>query len=195
MGMTCWKDPLRRQRLVRSITWATRIQWQWPTWLSVLSFLSENTETSTRQGLRCGGKVENTWPNWVSCVSYGKNITIQVFEEPPDTTRNASRNAWLQRRLRRAIGKKAIKNYVPMPPTGDVLKTSADVSLATRRKAQLVNAKADKKPGGRVGRSTKRSSLLLKRVPFKSFTVHHNPPVPTIYPGWIHLQFGSSRSW
>ena len=52
-----------------------------------------------------------------------------------------------------------------------------------------------KKPGGRVGRSTKRSSLLLKRVPFKSFTVHHNPPVPTIYPGWIHLQFGSSRSW
>jgi hypothetical protein len=53
-----------------------------------------------------------------------------------------------------------------------------------------------KKPGGiRVGGSTKRSSLLLKRVPFKSFTVHHNPPVPTIYPGWIHLQFGSSRSW
>lgn len=32
--------------------------------------------------------------------------------------------------LERAIGKKAIKNYVPMPPTGDVLKTSADVSLA-----------------------------------------------------------------
>ena len=145
-GMTCWKEyPLRRQRLVRSITWATRIQWQWPTWLSVLSFLSENTETSTRQGWWFGGKVENTWPNWVSCVSYGKNIAIQVFEEPPDTTRNASRNAWLQRRLRRAIGKKAIKNYVPMPPTGDVLKTSADVSLATRRKAQLVNVKADKK--------------------------------------------------
>ena len=46
-----------------------------------------------------------------------------------------------------------------------------------------------KKPGGRVGGSTKRSSLLLKRVPFKSFTVHHNPPVPTIYPGWIHEQF------
>ena len=34
--------------------------------------------------------------------------------------------------VRRAIGKKAIKNYVPMPPTGDVLKTSADVSLASR---------------------------------------------------------------
>ena len=34
--------------------------------------------------------------------------------------------------LERAIGKKAIKNYVPMPPTGDVLKTSADVSLAEK---------------------------------------------------------------
>ena len=33
--------PLRRHS-VRSTTWATRIQWQWPTWLSVLSF-SENT--------------------------------------------------------------------------------------------------------------------------------------------------------
>jgi UDP-glucuronate 4-epimerase len=29
-----------------------------------------------------------------------------------------------------ALGKKAIRNYMPMPPTGDVLKTSADVSLA-----------------------------------------------------------------
>ncbi|CAJ1416419.1 unnamed protein product [Effrenium voratum] len=34
--------------------------------------------------------------------------------------------------LERAIGKKAIKNYVPMPPTGDVLKTSADISLAEK---------------------------------------------------------------
>jgi len=34
--------------------------------------------------------------------------------------------------LERALGKKAIKNYVPMPPTGDVLKTSADVSLAEK---------------------------------------------------------------
>lgn len=34
--------------------------------------------------------------------------------------------------LERATGKKAIKNYVPMPPTGDVLKTSADVSLAEK---------------------------------------------------------------
>jgi len=32
--------------------------------------------------------------------------------------------------LESSIGKKAIRNYVPMPPTGDVLKTSADVSLA-----------------------------------------------------------------
>merc|ERR1711937_392110 len=32
--------------------------------------------------------------------------------------------------LENAIGKKAIRNYMPMPPTGDVLKTSADVSLA-----------------------------------------------------------------
>ena len=35
--------------------------------------------------------------------------------------------------LERAIGKKAIKNYVPMPSTGDVLKTSADVSLAEKK--------------------------------------------------------------
>jgi len=32
--------------------------------------------------------------------------------------------------LESSLGKKAIRNYVPMPPTGDVLKTSADVSLA-----------------------------------------------------------------
>merc|ERR1719329_1074565 len=34
--------------------------------------------------------------------------------------------------LENSLGKKAIKNYIPMPPTGDVLKTSADVSLAER---------------------------------------------------------------
>jgi UDP-glucuronate 4-epimerase len=32
--------------------------------------------------------------------------------------------------LESALGKKAIRHYIPMPPTGDVLKTSADVSLA-----------------------------------------------------------------
>merc|ERR1712216_393793 len=32
--------------------------------------------------------------------------------------------------LESSLGKKAIRNYVPMPPTGDVLKTSADVTLA-----------------------------------------------------------------
>jgi UDP-glucuronate 4-epimerase len=34
--------------------------------------------------------------------------------------------------LEKSLGKKAIRNYVPMPPTGDVLKTSADVSLAEK---------------------------------------------------------------
>jgi len=34
--------------------------------------------------------------------------------------------------VERALGKKAIRNYMPMPPTGDVLKTSADVSLAAQ---------------------------------------------------------------
>eukprot|EP00928_Gymnodinium_smaydae_P016499 TRINITY_DN16198_c0_g1_i2.p1 TRINITY_DN16198_c0_g1~~TRINITY_DN16198_c0_g1_i2.p1 ORF type:complete len:429 (-),score=92.34 TRINITY_DN16198_c0_g1_i2:207-1493(-) len=34
--------------------------------------------------------------------------------------------------LENSLGKKAIRNYVPMPPTGDVLKTSADVSKAER---------------------------------------------------------------
>merc|ERR1711906_34274 len=32
--------------------------------------------------------------------------------------------------LENSIGKKAVRSYVPMPPTGDVLKTSADVSKA-----------------------------------------------------------------
>lgn len=32
--------------------------------------------------------------------------------------------------LESALGKTAIRNYVPMPPTGDVLKTYADVTLA-----------------------------------------------------------------
>jgi UDP-glucuronate 4-epimerase len=34
--------------------------------------------------------------------------------------------------LENSIGKKAVRNYMPMPPTGDVLKTSADVSKAER---------------------------------------------------------------
>jgi len=32
--------------------------------------------------------------------------------------------------IEKALGKKAIRNYMPMPPTGDVLRTSADVTLA-----------------------------------------------------------------
>merc|ERR1712050_75105 len=32
--------------------------------------------------------------------------------------------------LEKALGKKAIRNYMPMPPTGDVLQTSADVTKA-----------------------------------------------------------------
>merc|ERR1719436_1692138 len=31
-----------------------------------------------------------------------------------------------------ALGKKALRNYMPMPPTGDVLKTNADVTLAAK---------------------------------------------------------------
>mmetsp|Transcript_126031 Transcript_126031/g.306204 ORF Transcript_126031/g.306204 Transcript_126031/m.306204 type:complete len:353 (-) Transcript_126031:362-1420(-) len=36
--------------------------------------------------------------------------------------------------IERALGKEALRDYMPMPPTGDVLRTSADVSLA---KAEL----------------------------------------------------------
>merc|ERR1712137_99937 len=32
--------------------------------------------------------------------------------------------------LENSLGQKAIRNYVPMPPTGDVYKTNADVSKA-----------------------------------------------------------------
>merc|ERR1712066_866114 len=31
-----------------------------------------------------------------------------------------------------ALGRKALRNYMPMPPTGDVLKTNADVTLAAK---------------------------------------------------------------
>merc|ERR1712050_675928 len=34
--------------------------------------------------------------------------------------------------IEEALGKKAIRNYMPMPPTGDVLKTNADVTLAAK---------------------------------------------------------------
>jgi len=34
--------------------------------------------------------------------------------------------------LEKSMGKEAIRHYVPMPPTGDVLKTSADTSLAEK---------------------------------------------------------------
>merc|ERR1712072_1536131 len=34
--------------------------------------------------------------------------------------------------LEKSLGKKAIRNYVPMPPTGDVLKTFADITLAQK---------------------------------------------------------------
>jgi len=34
--------------------------------------------------------------------------------------------------LETSLGKKAIRNYMPMPPTGDVLKTAADISKAER---------------------------------------------------------------
>merc|ERR1712113_906917 len=32
--------------------------------------------------------------------------------------------------IEEALGKRAVRNYMPMPPTGDVLKTNADVTLA-----------------------------------------------------------------
>merc|ERR1712060_11691 len=34
--------------------------------------------------------------------------------------------------IEEALGKKAVRNYMPMPPTGDVLKTNADVTLAAK---------------------------------------------------------------
>merc|ERR1712113_1092625 len=34
--------------------------------------------------------------------------------------------------LENSLKKKAIRNYIPMPPTGDVLKTSADISKAEK---------------------------------------------------------------
>jgi len=34
--------------------------------------------------------------------------------------------------IEEALGRKAIRNHMPMPPTGDVLKTSADVTMAAR---------------------------------------------------------------
>merc|ERR1719297_643748 len=34
--------------------------------------------------------------------------------------------------IEEALGKKAVRNYMPMPPTGDVLKTNADVTMAAK---------------------------------------------------------------
>jgi len=34
--------------------------------------------------------------------------------------------------IEEALGKKAVRNYMPMPPTGDVLKTNADVTTAAK---------------------------------------------------------------
>jgi len=52
------------------------------------------------------------------------NVVYNLGNKDPVTV------SYLVQCLENSLGKKAIKNYVPMPPTGDVLKTSADISKA-----------------------------------------------------------------
>mmetsp|Transcript_28166 Transcript_28166/g.79997 ORF Transcript_28166/g.79997 Transcript_28166/m.79997 type:complete len:834 (-) Transcript_28166:99-2600(-) len=69
------------------------------------------------------------------CVASVDHITPSTKEEAMYKLYNLGNKdpvtvSYLVDCLENALGKKAIRNYMPMPPTGDVLRTSADVTLA-----------------------------------------------------------------
>mmetsp|Transcript_43077 Transcript_43077/g.78324 ORF Transcript_43077/g.78324 Transcript_43077/m.78324 type:complete len:354 (+) Transcript_43077:82-1143(+) len=53
-----------------------------------------------------------------------ENLIVNLGNKDPVTV------TYLVECLESALGKKAVREYMPMPPTGDVLKTNADVTLA-----------------------------------------------------------------
>jgi UDP-glucuronate 4-epimerase len=71
----------------------------------------------------CLGAVDRITPSSKATAEY---TTYNLGNKDPVTV------SYLVDCLEGSLGKKAIRNYVPMPPTGDVLKTSADISKAER---------------------------------------------------------------
>merc|ERR1711933_636100 len=71
------------------------------------------------------------------CLAAVDRVTPSTKETAQNTLYNLGNKdpvtvTYLVECLESSLGKKAIKTYVPMPPTGDVLKTSADISLAEK---------------------------------------------------------------
>jgi len=69
------------------------------------------------------------------CVASVDKITASTKETAENKVFNLGNKdpvtvSYLVDCIENALGKKAIREYMPMPPTGDVLKTSADVTLA-----------------------------------------------------------------
>mmetsp|Transcript_10687 Transcript_10687/g.24351 ORF Transcript_10687/g.24351 Transcript_10687/m.24351 type:complete len:355 (+) Transcript_10687:86-1150(+) len=71
----------------------------------------------------CVAAIDRVAPSTKETADY---LTINLGNKDPVTV------TYLVECLESALGKKAIRDYVPMPPTGDVLKTNADVSLAAK---------------------------------------------------------------
>lgn len=71
------------------------------------------------------------------CVGAVDRVTASTKEEAECHVVNLGNKdpvtvSYLVDCIEAALGKKALRNYMPMPPTGDVLKTNADVSLAAK---------------------------------------------------------------
>merc|ERR1712150_405380 len=71
------------------------------------------------------------------CVGAVDRVTASTKEEAECHVinlgnKNPTTVSYLVDCIERALGKKAIRNYMPVPPTGDVLKTNADVTLAAQ---------------------------------------------------------------
>jgi len=71
----------------------------------------------------CVGAVDRVT---ASTKETAENLVINLGNKDPVTV------TYLVECIESALGKKAVRNYMPMPPTGDVLKTNADVSLAAK---------------------------------------------------------------
>merc|ERR1719437_264603 len=71
------------------------------------------------------------------CVGAVDRVTASTKEEAECHVVNLGNKdpvtvTYLVECIEEALGKKAVRNYMPMPPTGDVLKTNADVTLAAK---------------------------------------------------------------
>eukprot|EP00929_Paragymnodinium_shiwhaense_P017759 TRINITY_DN12744_c0_g1_i2.p1 TRINITY_DN12744_c0_g1~~TRINITY_DN12744_c0_g1_i2.p1 ORF type:complete len:376 (+),score=91.87 TRINITY_DN12744_c0_g1_i2:152-1279(+) len=71
----------------------------------------------------CVGAIDRVTPSTKEEAEYH---LINLGNKDPVTV------TYLVECIEEALGKKAVRNYMPMPPTGDVLRTNADVSLAKK---------------------------------------------------------------